>query len=80
MQDEFSHLVQEWNNLRSQALERAFTQVLYPQMTKELVNQLLDESREHIVRVSLALKYVNCSTSNYDCVIVMHLQNEAIRK
>ena len=52
LQDEFSHLVQQWNTQRSQALERALTKILYPQMERELRSKLLAESKEGIVKVS----------------------------
>ncbi|XP_064619005.1 transcription elongation factor SPT6-like [Lineus longissimus] len=48
--DEFSKLVQEWNNQRTQALERALTQILYPQMIKELKGKLLQEAKDHVLR------------------------------
>ncbi|KAL4223178.1 Transcription elongation factor SPT6 [Mactra antiquata] len=46
--DEFSHLVQQWNIQRSQALERALTKILYPQMEKELRLKLIAEAKEGI--------------------------------
>ena len=49
--DEFSHQVQEWNRQRTLAIERALTQFLYPQMSKELKSKLLAEAKESIVRV-----------------------------
>lgn len=48
--DEFSHLVQQWNLQRSQALERALTKLLYPQMEKELRAKLLSEAKDGIVK------------------------------
>ncbi|VDI00276.1 transcription elongation factor SPT6 [Mytilus galloprovincialis] len=48
--DEFSHLVQQWNSQRSEALERALTKILYPQMEKELRAKMLAESKEGIVK------------------------------
>lgn len=51
VQDEFSHLVQQWNLQRSQALERALTKLLYPQMEKELRAKLLSEAKDGIVKV-----------------------------
>jgi gamma-glutamyl:cysteine ligase YbdK (ATP-grasp superfamily) len=53
--DEFSKLVQDWNNQRTQALERALTQILYPQMIKELKGKLLQEAKDHVLRVGNAL-------------------------
>uniref|UniRef100_A0A8C5RCP7 SPT6 homolog, histone chaperone and transcription elongation factor n=1 Tax=Laticauda laticaudata TaxID=8630 RepID=A0A8C5RCP7_LATLA len=48
--DEFSHQVQEWNRQRTLAIERALRQFLYPQMAKELMNKLLLEAKECIVK------------------------------
>ncbi|XP_071094189.1 transcription elongation factor SPT6-like [Haliotis cracherodii] len=48
--DEFSHLVQQWNIQRSEALKRALTKILYPQMEKELRTKLLAESKDGIVK------------------------------
>lgn len=48
--DEFSHLVQQWNIQRSQALERALTKILYPQMEKELRLKLIAEAKEGILK------------------------------
>lgn len=50
--DEFSHQVQEWNRQRTLAIERALTQFLYPQMSKELKSKLIAEAKESIVRVN----------------------------
>lgn len=49
--DEFSHQVQEWNRQRTLAIERALRQFLYPQMAKELMNKLLLEAKECVVKV-----------------------------
>ena len=51
LQDEFSHVVQEWNAQRSQALERALSMILYPQMVKEIKGKLIEEAKECILRV-----------------------------
>lgn len=48
--DEFSKLVQQWNTQRSQALERALTKILYPQMEKEIRSKLLQEGRDFVLR------------------------------
>ena len=54
-QDEFSHLVQEWNTQRMNALSRAFNQMLYPLFEKELKLKLLEEAKNFVVKVSLSL-------------------------
>lgn len=51
IQDEFSALVQQWNVQRSQALERALSKILYPQMEKELRLKLIAEAKEGILKV-----------------------------
>ncbi|GFO10563.1 LOW QUALITY PROTEIN: transcription elongation factor spt6, partial [Plakobranchus ocellatus] len=48
--DEFSHLVQQWNNQRSEALKRALYKILYPQMEKEIRAKLASESREGVLK------------------------------
>ncbi|KAK2185910.1 hypothetical protein NP493_217g02051 [Ridgeia piscesae] len=55
--DEFSNLVQEWNNQRSEALERALNHILYPQMAKELHVKLLEEAKEAVVKSSCRKLY-----------------------
>lgn len=50
-QDEFSHLVQEWNNQRMSALARAFNGMLYPLFEKELKAKLLEESKNFVIKV-----------------------------
>ena len=50
-QDEFSHLVQQWNNQRSEALKRALYKILYPQMEKELRSKLTSEAKEGVLKV-----------------------------
>lgn len=51
LQDEFSHLVQEWNTQRMNALARAFNQMLYPLFEKELKLKLLEEAKASVVDV-----------------------------
>ena len=53
-QDEFSHLVQEWNTQRMNALSRAFNQMLYPLFEKELKLKLLEEAKNFVVKVCLS--------------------------
>ncbi|XP_005089175.1 transcription elongation factor SPT6 isoform X2 [Aplysia californica] len=48
--DEFSHLVQQWNTQRSEALKRALYKILYPQMEKELRAKLLQEAKEGVLK------------------------------
>ena len=51
LQDEFSHLVQEWNTQRMNALARAFNQMLYPLFEKELKLKLLEEAKYSVIKV-----------------------------
>ncbi|XP_076825036.1 transcription elongation factor SPT6-like [Clavelina lepadiformis] len=46
--DEFSHLVQEWNNQRSQVIEFMLEKILYKEMTKEIKALLCNESKDGI--------------------------------
>ncbi|KAJ8312685.1 hypothetical protein KUTeg_010058 [Tegillarca granosa] len=48
--DEFSHLVNQWNLQRSQAVERALVKILYPQMEKEVRAKLLQEAKDGIIK------------------------------
>lgn len=51
--DEYSNNVQEWNDLRYQALDLALKRILYPAFQKELKLRLLNEAKEGVVKVSL---------------------------
>nr|KAG5690166.1 hypothetical protein BaRGS_013623 [Batillaria attramentaria] len=66
--DEFSHLVQQWNIQRSEALKRALHKILYPQMEKELKNKLIAEAKEGIIRA--------CSRRLYNWLKVAPYQAE----
>ena len=48
--DEFSNLIQEWNNWLAHALKRVLNLILLPQMIKELERKLLDEAKESVTR------------------------------
>ena len=54
-QNELSHLVQEWNTQRMNALSQAFNKILYPQFEKEIKLKLLEEAKNFVVKVSLSL-------------------------
>ena len=78
-QDEFSSLVQEWNNQRSMAVERALTMILYPELIKELRNKLVDEAKEHVLKVrtkcfSLS-KYHNMQAFVVHCKLIEVVRN-----
>ena len=48
--DEYSQLVQSWNELRNAALKQALEQFLYPQFEKELRAKLLQECHEKLIK------------------------------
>lgn len=52
--DEYSNNVQEWNDLRYQALDLALKKILYPAFQKELKLRLLNEAKEGVVKVGLS--------------------------
>ena len=51
-QDEFSHLVQEWNKQRSKMIDFLLNNILYKEMAKEMKTILLTEAKEGIKEVS----------------------------
>lgn len=51
LQDEFSLLVEKWNELRVEAVDMALLKFLYPVMEKELRRKLLQEAQDHIIQV-----------------------------
>lgn len=48
--DEYSRNVQDWNELRHQALDLALKKILYPGFQKELRLRLLNESKEGVIK------------------------------
>ncbi|GIX89466.1 transcription elongation factor SPT6 [Caerostris darwini] len=48
--DEFRMNVQEWNVLRTEALEMALIKILYPTFQKELRIRLLNEAKEGVIK------------------------------
>ncbi|CAL8073118.1 unnamed protein product [Orchesella dallaii] len=52
LKDEFSKVVQDWNQLRGECLEFAFEKLLYPVFRKELRMKLIDDARAHILKSS----------------------------
>lgn len=51
--DEFSQLVQNWNEQRTLALTLALDKMLYPALEKELITKLLEEASQHVLKVSI---------------------------
>ena len=42
------------------AVERALNMILYPQLIKELRNKLVDEAKEHVLKVRTKCFSYNC--------------------
>ncbi|XP_055550196.1 transcription elongation factor SPT6 [Wyeomyia smithii] len=49
--DEFSKNVQEWNKVRSECVELAFTKMILPELGRELQSILLEESKDAVLKV-----------------------------
>ncbi|OXA61519.1 Transcription elongation factor SPT6 [Folsomia candida] len=47
--DEYSKLVQEWNDIRAECCQFALEKLLYPIFQKELRAKLLDEAKEYVI-------------------------------
>lgn len=56
--DEYSKIVQLWNDIRNEALKQALEKFLYPQLEKELKSKLIQECQEQCMK--------NCSKKLYD--------------
>ena len=48
--DEFSKLVQDWNDLRNQVVDVALNKIVFPALVKELKSKLMNEAREFVLR------------------------------
>ena len=48
--DEFSQLVQDWNDLRNQVVDIALNKIIFPALIKELKAKLESESREYVLK------------------------------
>jgi len=48
--DEFSQLVQDWNDLRNQVVDIALNKIIFPTLIKELKTKLESESREFVLK------------------------------
>lgn len=48
--DEFSKLVQEWNDLRNEVVDLALNKFVFPALVKEIKAKLLNEAREFVLR------------------------------
>lgn len=48
--DEFSRLVQDWNDIRNQVVDIALNKMVFPVLIKELKAKLLNEAREAVLR------------------------------
>ena len=63
--DAYSAIVKQWNTLTKECVETAFTQILYPMMTKELRNKLTRESKDGVISA--------CRSTLYDWLKVRFL-------
>lgn len=63
--DEFSKLVQEWNDLRSQVIEIALNKFVFPALVKELKAKLVNEARECVLRACCQQLYDWLKVSPY---------------
>lgn len=48
--DEFSRLVQDWNDLRNQVIDIALNKFIFPALVKEMKAKLLNEAREYVLK------------------------------
>ena len=55
--DEYSKVVQLWNDVRNEALKQALEKFLYPQLEKELKSKLLQECQESCIKTSCKKLY-----------------------
>ncbi|RZF40546.1 hypothetical protein LSTR_LSTR000425 [Laodelphax striatellus] len=55
--DEFSKHVQDWNSLRAECVEIALKKMLIPDLIKELRQQLLNESKECVLKAACRKLY-----------------------
>lgn len=51
-QDEFSALVQAWNDQRNMVLQQAAEEFIYPTLVRELRERMLESSQQAVLRVS----------------------------
>lgn len=55
--DEFSKNVQEWNKLRAECVELAFSKMILPDLRRELQSTLLEESKEAVLKICCRKMY-----------------------
>lgn len=55
--DEFSKLVQDWNDLRNEVIDLALNKFVFPALVKEMKAKLMNESREFILRACCHVLY-----------------------
>ena len=60
----FSKTVKDWNNLRDECVEMAFTKILYPMLRKELRHKLTREAKDGVIN--------SCRSVLYDWLKVGH--------
>ncbi|KAK0074908.1 hypothetical protein PV325_007644, partial [Microctonus aethiopoides] len=67
VKDEFSRNVQDWNNLRVGSVEKALTQMIIPDLKKELRAKLISESKEYVLHACCAKMFNWIKTAPYTC-------------
>ncbi|KAK0178997.1 hypothetical protein PV327_007825 [Microctonus hyperodae] len=65
IKDEFSRNVQDWNNLRTGSVEMALTQMIIPDLKKELRAKLISESKEYVLHACCAKMFNWIKTASY---------------
>lgn len=76
--DEYSRNVQEWNEIRHQALDLALKKILYPALQKDLKLRLLSEAKEGVVKVSLLFSLFSCNYAICFVVSTLHCKKHLI--
>lgn len=64
--DEFSKLVQDWNEQRNDVINVALNKIIFPTLVKELKSKLVSEARESVLR--------SCCQQLYDWLKVLFLK------
>uniref|UniRef100_A0A1I7XT04 Suppressor of Ty 6 homolog n=1 Tax=Heterorhabditis bacteriophora TaxID=37862 RepID=A0A1I7XT04_HETBA len=63
--DEFSDVVEEWNNLRDQCVRMAINDMLIPFFEQELHQKLIEEAKECVIKKCTLSMYTRLETAAY---------------